>query len=66
MTRTNGRLLGVGGLRRMEREVAPMINSDKDTSAKNGDELNRRGLSLKGKQEAKLEKVLLSRRERSH
>ena len=32
MSRTNGGLLGVGGRVVLEREVAPMSNSDEDTS----------------------------------
>ena len=33
MSRTNGGLLGVGGLVGLQREVAPMSNPDEDTSA---------------------------------
>ena len=40
---TNGGLLGVGGLEVLEREVAPMINPDEDTSG-----LKRRTIKAKG------------------
>ena len=43
MSRTNGGLLGVGGLEVLEREVAPMINPDEDTSG-----LKRRTIKKKG------------------
>ena len=33
MSWSNGGLLGVGELRNAEREVAPMVSSDEDTSA---------------------------------
>ena len=43
MYRTNGRLLGVDGLVMLEREVAPMRNSDEDTSV-----VKRRTIQAKG------------------
>ena len=43
MSRTDGRLFDVGGLEVLEREVAPMINSDEDTSG-----LKRKTIKAKG------------------
>ena len=43
MSRTNGGLLGVGGLVVLEREVTPMSNPDEDTSV-----VKRRTLQAKG------------------
>ena len=45
MSRTNGGLLSVGGLEVLEREVAPMINPDEDTS---GLKRKRRIIKAKG------------------